>query len=444
MAFSASRLAQSLAAQDPGWRAARHCIAYSGGLDSTVLLHAFAALARESGTPLRALHVDHGLQPQSREWAKGCADACARLGIDCAVLRLAMDPARGESLEAAARAARYGALRAAILDGERLHAAHQADDQFETVLMQLLRGAGLPGLAAMPPRAPFGPGWLLRPLLGFTRAELAAWAQEAGLVWREDPMNADLRFERAWLRARVLPALRERWPAAATTSARSARHAAEASRLLDEVARDDAAGLLDDGRLSVAGLAALSPERQSNVLRWWLKSEGLRAPPAARIACGLADLLRARDDGAPRLAWEDGEIRRYRGRLYALAARPASAPAVAGACTDSRWELGAGLGSFRLVEGTGAGLCARRAARATLRFRAGGESLKPHPGRPRKRLKDLCQEAGIVPWMRDRLPLVYVGEELAAVGDLWIDAGFAAGKGSPALMPVWDGRPRLF
>jgi tRNA(Ile)-lysidine synthase len=295
----------------------------------------------------------------------------------------------------------------------------------------------------MPARAAFGRGLMLRPLLGFGREALAGWARAEGLRWREDPMNADLRFDRAWLRTRVLPALRERWPAAATTVGRSARHAAEAARLLDDVASADAAGLLDQGRLSVAGLAALSRERQANVLRWWLRSEGLRPPSTARLGRGLADLLGAREDGAPRIAWDGGQIRRYRGRLYALAELPVplSLPPRA---TDADWELGDGLGCLRLVAGHDGGLCAVRAAEATLRFRVGGETLRPHPERPRKRLKDLCQEAGVVPWMRDRLPLLFVGERLAAVGDLWIDADFAAGAKEPALKPVWSGRPRIY
>lgn len=442
MAFSAASLAAALDALDPGWRGERHLVAVSGGLDSTVLLHAFAALARESGTSIRAAHVDHGLQAASPAWADATARTCSRLGVTLECASLALSPARGESVEAAARAARYAALAAMLRDGERLHTAHHRDDQLETVLIQLMRGAGLPGLAAMPARAPLGYGLHLRPLLGFDRAELEGYAREHGLAPLEDPMNGDLRLDRAWLRARVLPALRERWPAAATTVARSSGHVAEAARLLEEVAAADSGGALDAGRLSVDGLLRLSRERRSNLVRWWLRERGLRLPSAARLGRGLDDLLHARPDGAPRVAWEGGEIRRYRGRLYALSAR--AGPAAADACGDGRWDLGAGFGQFGLVAGTAGGLSAELAAGAVVRFRLGGESLKPHPGRPRKRLKDLCQEAGIVPWMRDRLPLVVVGDRLAAVGDLWIDAGFAAGAGRPALKPVWTGRPEIF
>ena len=254
-------------------------------------------------------------------------------------------------------------------------------------------------------------------------------------------MNAALRFDRAFLRARVLPAIRERWPAAAATVARSSRHLAEAARLLAELAAADAARVLDDGRLSLAALASLSRHRQVNLLRWWLHQAGLRPPPAARLDAALPGLLAARPDAAPALRWDEGEVRRYRGRLYAMAPLPALPGALA---AGQALELGAGLGSFYLVAGREGGLHQSEGASASIRFRAGGESLRPHPGRPRKRLKDLCQEAGIVPWMRDRLPLVFVGERLAAVGDLWIDADFAAESGQPALKPVWVARPRIY
>ena len=443
MSFDAERLAGLLTAIDPDWRDAKICVGYSGGLDSTALLHAAATLAAGEGVSLRALHVDHGLQPASAEWAEACRQACARLGVALEVRKVDVATTRGAGLEAAARAARYAAIAAALADGERFLAAHHRDDQLETVLIQLFRGAGVAGLAAMPMRARLGRGWLLRPLLEVGRGELANYADRNGLAWTRDPMNESERFDRAYLRHRVLPAIRERWPAAALTAGRSASHLAEASRLLGELAAADAAALLDDGRLPIEGLAQLSRDRQVNVLRWWLRQEGLKSPPAARLESGLAELLEARPDAAPSLRWEGGEIRRYRGRLYALAPLPAPAHLLPGGAGTSI-DLGTGLGNFSLIAGCGGGLHLPAGVEATLGFRSGGESLRPHPGRPRKRLKDLCQEAGIVPWMRDRLPLVYVDGRLAAVADLWIDVEFAAGAGANAVKPVWAGRPRLF
>jgi len=439
--FGPERVAGLLAAVDPGWREARIAVALSGGLDSTVLLHTLASLAARLPLVLRALHVDHGLHPDSPAWAAACREACTAAGVGLEIIELGLVPARGQSVEAQAREARYAALAGRLAEGERLVTAHHRDDQLETVLIQLLRGAGVAGLAAMPGRARLGRGWQLRPLLTVDRAELAEYAARLGLAWQQDPMNEAVRFDRAYLRERVLPAIRERWPAAPATVSRSARHLAEASRLLAGLAAEDATRVLDDGRLSLAALAGLSGDRQVNLLRWWLQQEGLRPPPAAQLGAGLPGFFTARPDGAPALRWDEGEVRRYRGRLYAfgrLAPPPDQSPA------GPALELGPGLGRFRLVAGHEGGLRPAAGAGATIRFRAGGEALQPHPGRPRKRLKDLFQEAGVVPWMRDRLPLVYVGERLAAVGDLWIDVEFAAGPGEPALKPLWEERPRIF
>jgi tRNA(Ile)-lysidine synthase len=319
--------------------------------------------------------------------------------------------------------------------------AQHRDDQLETVLIQLLRGAGVAGLAAMPARARFGSGWQLRPFLDVDRAQIRCYAMRHGLTWQEDPMNAQLRFDRGWLRARVLPAIRERWPSAAATASRSAAHFADASRLLDVMAAADAEHVLDEGRISLAGLAGLDRDRQVNLLRWWLRQADLRPPPAARLTEALRMFRDARGDASPVLRWQDGELRRYRGRLYAI--RPGVANGVSGAADITRLlPLGPGLGQFGLVAGRGGGLPAD--ARWTIRFRQGGESLRPHPGRPRKRLKDLCQEAGIVPWMRDRLPLVFGHGRLAAVGDLWLDADIAVPPGQPSLRPLWSDRPALY
>jgi len=440
--FGAERFAAALAAIDPGWPEGGACIALSGGLDSSVLLHAMANVARARGIPLRALHVDHGLQAASAAWARSCRDACDAAGIPLHVVSLSLEPPRGASVEAAAREARYAALAAQLAAGERLLTAHHRDDQLETVLIQLLRGAGVAGLAAMPARARLGLGWQLRPLLDVDRAELRAYAERHGIAWHEDPMNEALRFDRGYLRARVLPAIRERWPSAAATVARSAAHLSEALRLLDGLAAADAAGLLDEWRLSLDGLSRLPRDRQVNVLRWWLRQKGLRPPAASQIGAVLPGFFTARPDGAPRLSWPEGEIRRYRGRLYAGSHLPSARTFACG--NEGAFDLGPGLGCLRLIQTDEGGLRAVSTDFIELRFRTGGESLKPHPGRPRKRLKDLCQEAGVVPWMRDRLPLVYVGNRLAAVGDLWIDTGFAVPPGQPALKPVWSGRPQIY
>ena len=382
--FGAECLAAALAAADPEWADGGACVAISGGLDSSVLLHAMAALSRARPFRLRALHVDHGLQPESAAWAEACRGHCDAAGIELGVVSLGLDVPRGSSIEAAAREARYAALAAELAVGERLLTAHHRDDQLETVLIQLLRGAGVAGLAAMPARARLGAGWQLRPLLDVDRATLRAYADSHAVAWHEDPMNEALRFDRGWLRARVLPAIQEHWPAASATVARSAAHCAEATRLLAEVAATDAQAVLDEGRLSLPALGGLTRERQVNLVRWWLRSQGLRAPPAARLVAAMPDFLCARRDGAPCMRWEGGELRRYRGRLYAM---PGGADRSRQRQIDRAGELGAGtrprlLSSSCRPEKAGCA-CSRatnsrsgsaRAARASGRIRSGRAS----------------------------------------------------------------------
>jgi tRNA(Ile)-lysidine synthase len=446
MAFGAARLAAALAALDHGWQDASHCVALSGGIDSVALLHAMRAL-RDGGRvrSLRAVHADHGLQAASCDWAARCRALCAELDVPLEVVELGLVAQPGASVEAQAREARYAALARLLRPGEWLLTAHHRDDQLETVLIQLLRGAGVAGLAAMPPRAPLGAGWHLRPLLGIDRAAIAAYAAEHALAFLHDPMNESARLDRGWLRSEVLPRLRSRWPAAAATVARSASHLAQASRLLAELAAADARGIADGSRLSVAGLRGLTRDRQANLLRWWIHERGLRPPPATRLEAALDELLTARADGQPLVHWPEGELRRYRGRLYAMRPLPAIPPAASLSPVGGRGlQLGAGCGEFTLLPGAAGTLRADLPAPIEIRFRSGGESLRPALARPRKRVKDLCQEAGIVPWMRGRLPLVYAGGRLAAVADLWVDAEFQAAPGAPALAPVWTGRPELF
>lgn len=444
--FSAERLAGLLAAIEPAWPTAAFCVAFSGGVDSSALLHAATGLRlAHRDLRLRAAHVDHGLHPQSASWAERCRTVCAALDVPLDVVRLAVPTPTGASVEAEARSARYAALAGLLRPGEWLLTAHHRDDQLETVLIQLLRGAGVAGLAAMPARARFGGGWHARPLLDVDREAIADYAGRHGIEWLRDPMNEATRFDRAWLRANVLPAIRQRWPAAATTVARSAAHLAQASRLLAELAQADAAGVVEGGRLSIAGLRRLSQARQVNLLRWWIHDRGLRPLSTARMTSALGELVGARADAQPLLRWPEGEIRRYRDRLYAMRPlAPPPSPPASGVIGPSIVDLGPGLGRFGLVAGRKGGLRAELAPAPAIRFRTGGEGLRPHPARLRKRLKDLCREAGIVPWMRGRLPLVFVGDRLAAVGDLWIDADFAAPAGSPALVPVWTDRPELF
>lgn len=445
MTFSPHSVLPTLRRLEP---ARRFLLAFSGGLDSTVLLHALCQLRAELNAELVAVHVNHRLQPAAGAWAEHCRRTCEAWNVPYMLREIDVRLAPGVSPEAAAREARYAAFESLLEAGDVLLTAQHQDDQLETFLLQLLRGAGLPGLAAMPAVMPFGAGRLARPLLDVPRVELAAYAVASGLQWIDDPSNRDTRFDRNWLRHELIPLLKSRWPAVGATVSRAARHCAAGAALLGELAREDLAALTvaSGERLDATALAALPAERAANVLRHWLAARGLPMPPERKLAHVLSDVLHARADRQPCVRWPGGEVRRHRGVLYALRPLP---PVPAGApldwSIDTPLALGAGLGTLLAEPARGMGLSRTRLGTGpvTVRFRGGGERIRPVGHAHHKALKKLLQEAGIVPWMRSRIPLVYAGTELAAVGDLWIGAEFAAQPDEPSLTLFWRDHPPL-
>jgi tRNA(Ile)-lysidine synthase len=429
---------RALARLLPGWPAVRLCVALSGGVDSVTLLYACHRIrASRPSMTLRAIHVNHGLQPIAGEWPAHCRSVCARLGVPLEIVELGFSPPPGASVEAAARDARYEALRSRLEPGEALLTAHQQDDQLETVLLQLFRGAGVAGLAAMPESAAFGRGTHLRPLLDVSRAVIDAYAQVMGLECVEDPMNRSERFDRGLLRREVTPLLRARWPSVARSVARSARHAANAQQLLDQLAEIDAAKAIHDGRLQAARVQDLPRARQANLLRWWIRRSGLGLPSEARLGALLDDLLPARPGAQPVVTWPSGEVRRHRGWLYAM--RPLGAagagpwPFVTGQATAIP-----GVGTLELVPAIGAGFSAPRfPGPFELALRRGGERFRPQGSASEKSVTRWLREAGTEPWLRDRMPLVYSEGSLLAVGDVWIAAGAAAEPDEAGLQVRW-------
>ncbi len=424
---------------------ARFTIAYSGGLDSHVLLHALAVLRANYRFSLSAIHIDHGLQPVSAEWGRHCAHVCTALDVPFVVERIRVEGIAEEGLEAAARRARYAALAAALAPGDILLTAHHCDDQAETVLLQLLRGAGIAGLAAMPAQTAFGPGQIVRPLLGFSRAALHAYAREQQLAWIEDPSNRESHLRRSFLRTEILPRLARHWPAHAGLLARTARHAAEAMELLDEVAETDLAACRQavahsPQALSIKALLALSTARQRNLLRYWLRRQGFLAPATAQLEEVLAQVQTAPRSQRARVCWPGTEVWRYRDLLVAMPAQHAPDPAL-----DVVWDRRAlldlpGIGRLRAVPIRGQGLsCARLNGKALhVRLRSGGETLLLAGRVHHHTLKKLLQAEGVPPWLRARLPLFYVDHELAAVADRWVCAPFLAGDGEAGLKIVWE------
>lgn len=391
-------------------RGARVWVAYSGGCDSTVLLQ---LLARKGlGKRLQAVHVHHGLQPAADAWPEHCRKLCRRLKVPLTLCPVEVDRKYPGGLEAAAREARYGALKALMQPGDCLVTAHHRDDQAETLLLRLLRGTGVAGMAAMQPLVPFGPGWLWRPLLETPRRALREYAAVQGMDWVEDPQNRDSAYARSWLRREVMPRLQQRWPQAADSLLRFSKHAAEAQGLLGELAGIDLQAAQARGGLSIPALQALSPGRRRNLLRHWLALAGRQAPPAALLERLDTELLAARPDATPRLPHDGAELRRYREVLHLLPALPPP-PKGLELPWAKRRELELPPGCGRLV------LPRAPSKPLTVRFPEGGEELRPAGAKHHRSLKNLFQEAGVPAWVRQRTPLIWQGRKLLAVADFW-------------------------
>jgi tRNA(Ile)-lysidine synthase len=418
-------------------------VAFSGGLDSSVLLHALAS-ARPSDRRVRAIHVNHRLHADAALWQARCERVSAELNVSFSSRQVTVPDNSAEGLESAARDVRYEALRAELRSGEVVVTAHHADDQLETVLLALLRGSGVDGLAAMPRAQRFGLGWHVRPMLECTREEIAAYARECPLTWLDDPSNDNTRFDRNYLRRDVLPSLRARWPSAAHMAVRTAAHLGEAAALLDEIAAHDFASSAIGGCLKVSSLKSLEPARRRNLLRYWLHSRGARAPSTRKLAALEHDMLVADEDRSPCVDWGDIEVRRHRDLMYCLPRMPECDPTEILWSWSSPLTLQGGSGLLRAEIVHGRGLATGKVPpQISVRPRVGGETLRL-PGHDHHReLKKLLQEAHVLPWWRERIPLLFAGDQLIAVADLWIAADYAAGKDEQGMCIVWDGRPPI-
>lgn len=422
--------------------AACYIVAYSGGVDSHVLLHVLAEQRDALRAPLMAVHVDHGIQSQSGEWRAHCERVCAQLAIPFHALHTDGVAASGESPEAAARSARYKALAEWLPEDAVLLSAQHRDDQAETLLLQLFRGAGPRGLSAMPVSAPLGRGLLLRPMLELTRTDVLAWAQTHDLNWAEDPSNADTRYDRNLLRHNLLPQLRERWPGLSTVLARAAAHQSEQAVLADALAEIDLSTCRSAGgdRMLQSGLKALAPARQRNLLRYWIHQRGFVMPSQAVLERVREEMLFSRDDAQPVVNWSNAELRRFRGELYLMEALPAH-----DATQCIHWDLqnqlelntAGGVLSAKPVTGDGLHL-PDGCSTFDIRFRRGGELLRLPGASHHHKLKNLLQERGVPDWERERLPLLYAGDTLAAVPGITVCEGFQAHAGQAGYTLGWS------
>jgi tRNA(Ile)-lysidine synthase len=419
---------------------ARVAVALSGGLDSIVLLHVLHGIAQRHALRLSAVHLDHRLSPNAGQWAQFCAERCAALGIALQSVRVDVARDTGTGLEAAARAARY--LVFARQDVDAVALAHQLDDQAETLLLQLLRGAGAAGLAAMPEaRALSGSTVrLVRPLLEVPRARIEAYARSRSLRWVEDESNASLDFDRNYLRHEVLPRIGARFPAYRETWLRASRNLAELDEIAQDLARLDAAQAQAGDGLRVSAVRALPPARRLNLLRWFLRAQGVPGQPRERLEQALAQLLGAAADRSPSIGLGPVALRRHRGRIELAAGAPLRAGWSIVWRGEAELVLPPGYGRLRLCPARGEGLDAARlrAAQVVIAPRRGGERIKPWPDRPQRSLKNLLREAGVPPWERERLPLLFCAQALAWVPGVGWDCRMGARPDQPGLVPQWE------
>jgi len=421
----------------------RYWLAYSGGIDSHVLLHVLSSHQHIFGdAKFQAVHINHALSPQADQWAEHCQLTCERLQIPFIAIDVDATPRPGESPEARAREVRYRTIERLIKNDECLLTAHHQDDQVETLLLQLMRGSGPKGLAAMAQWSSFFAGHLARPLIHVRREDIQAYAMANQLKWVTDESNLNLRFDRNFIRHEIVPRLTQRWPSLAQTISRSARYCAEAVEILDHDARHVLEEVNPNGLpcLSVSRLLQFPKSRQRNTLRYWIHQHGMNTPSSTRLEQVIEQLLHAAPDASPKVGWEGCELRRYRDQLHIMA--PLS-PVNTEERIDWNIEHPAainGIGQLSVRSAVGEGVAKRLVAgkRVGVQFRKGGESIQPVGRQQHHTLKKLFQESGIPPWIRDRTPLIYIDGQLAAVGDLFIDQLFHAQSGEDGVIFQWE------
>ncbi|ENR0231258.1 tRNA lysidine(34) synthetase TilS [Enterobacter bugandensis] len=395
-------------------------VGFSGGLDSTVLLHRLKLWRdRDPDVQLRAIHIHHGLSRHAEDWVAHCEALCEAWAIPLIVERVTLAD-EGLGIEAQARKARYTAFAGVLLPGEALVTAQHLDDQCETFLLALKRGSGPAGLSAMPARSDFAGTQLLRPLLGETRASLEAWAREHQLSWIEDESNQDDSYDRNFLRLRVLPLLSERWPHFADATARSAMLCAEQESLLDELLSEELSDLIsEDGALAIAPLEAISPARRAALLRRWLATHHAAMPSRAMLSRIWDEVAQAREDASPCVHLSGYEVRRYKGKLWWVKYSPSLTDVVLHwTSPEAPLILPRDAGSVSLMP-TGHVRLPKPGEPVSVRFKAGGllHIVGRNGGR---KLKKIWQEYNVPPWLRDTTPLLFYGETLIAAAGVFI------------------------
>lgn len=385
-------------------------VGYSGGLDSTVLLHVLAN-SPSLNAKLIAVHVNHGISPHANSWQSHCEQWCHSLKIN--LVTHAVHLTGSANLEERARNARYGFFSSLINAKEGLVLGHHEDDQAETFLLQLFRGAGIDGLSSMPELSQFGRGKSARPFLSCSREQLQSYATKHQLIWIEDESNEDIKYSRNYLRHQLVPLLKAKWPKALSNIARSATHCQQAKNNLDYLATEDCNALnLTTNSLPIASIRQLSFDRIINVLRFWLKSNGIKLPSTLTFHRLLNELIFARKDAMPEVSWGTTVVRFYQNHLYLDQKNDNNLPPVI-EWPDFPSALTLGTVGKIVAKKTQQGLLIPVDTKITVRFRQGGEKFLLHG--QTKSLKKMFQEWQVPPWLREKIPLIYFDHHLAAV-----------------------------
>ncbi len=418
------------------------CLAYSGGVDSHVLLHLLATTQHPQLAQVRAVHINHGLHKTAEQWAKHCADVASKLDIEFSHIDVTVQDIDELGLEAAARKARYQALSDELLSDEVLVTAQHQHDQAETLLLQLFRGAGPLGLSAMWPESQSHGMSIIRPLLDVPKQDILDYAELHQLHWVDDPSNQNIDINRNYLRQEIWPLLQQRWPTIEKTISRSAKHCQETSLLLAQLAEQDReqCQLKHDGHLSIAAVKQLPLERQRNLLRFMIETAGYVLPSTAILQRIIEDVINAAGDKAPLVRWADTEVRRYRDDLYVQTSTDSELPPIeinftgpaelelSDDCT-LKWQLTSGDGlKTSVLNGD-----------LMMRYRQGGEKIRLRGHPQHKSLKQLFQEWSVPPWKRATIPLIFVGAELVGVVGYGYAEHYAADTGEKGWLPYLAG-----
>ncbi len=402
-------------------------VAYSGGVDSHVLLH-LVALSQDLKLKVTAVYIDHGLQVEANEWAEHCERIALALGVDFKCIKVDINKIAGQSLEELARDARYQALKSLLGENDIVLLAQHRDDQMETVLLQLFRGSGVQGLSGMPLSKTFGKGLMCRPLLDVSKQQIIEYAEATKLGWVEDPSNKSDDFDRNFLRNQIVPQLKKKWPALDKTISRSARHCANNHHLTEVLAKELLSHIAEDDQsvLDIKQLLVLDVDRQYLVIRQWFKANQLRMPSEKIVQNIVNEVVHADESKKPEIRGQGYRIKRYRTKLFCL--KPSIVDRVDGEQVWAKGSMELKLESHSrlLISDSDKGILKQvwESATIVVKYRQGTEKIRL-PGRKGSHsLKKLYQEKAIPPWQRSYIPLIYLDDNLAAVADLWISADY--------------------